>query len=81
MVLCKILLKSIFHCRDLKKDYNWKRERPFGPHRHQPPNRLAAGSRAVANADGTPAAEYYRYKIHYPEKYTIKKLKGRKLIS
>ena len=81
MVLCKILLKSIFPCRDLKKDYNWKRERPFGPHRHQPPNRLAAGSRAVANADGTPAAEYYRYKIHYPEKYTIKKLKGRILIS
>ena len=34
----------------------------------------------MANADGTPAAEYYRYKIHYPEKYTIKKLKGRILI-
>ena len=59
--------KPILCCRDLKKDYNWKRERPWGPHRHQPPNRLAAGARA---------AENYRYIIDYPEKYTVKKLKG-----
>ena len=55
--------------RDLKKDYNWKRERPYGPHRHQPPNRLTAGHKAKEN---------YHHIVHYPEdgKYTIKKLDG-----
>ena len=54
--------------RDLKKDYNWKRERPFGPHRHQPPNRRSSR-----------AAENYRHIIHYPKdgEYTIKKLDGK----
>jgi len=53
---------------DLKKDYNWKRERPFGPHRHQPPN-----------VRGHRAAENYHHIIHYPEEYTIKKLDVTKL--
>jgi len=55
---------------DLRKDFNWKRERPLGPHMHRPPNK--AGSRA---------AENYRHIIHYPEdgKYTIKKLDVTKL--
>ena len=55
--------------RDLKKDYNWKRERPFGPHRHQPPNRR-----------NSRAAENYRHIIHYPKdgEYTIKKLDGKR---
>ncbi len=26
--------------RDLKKDFNFKRERPVGPHRHRPPNEI-----------------------------------------
>ena len=54
--------------RDLKKDYNWKRERPFGPHRHQPPNRRSHR-----------AAENYHHIIHYPKdgEYTIKKLDGK----
>ena len=53
--------------RDLKIDYNWKRERPFGPHRHQPPNRR-----------NHRAAENYHHIIHYPKDavYTIKKLNG-----
>jgi len=51
-------------------DYNWKRERPYGPHRHQPPN--VRGHRAKEN---------YHHIIHYPEdgKYTIKKLNVTKL--
>ena len=54
--------------RDLKKDYNWKRERPFGPHRHQPPNRRSHR-----------ASENYHHIIHYPKdgEYTIKKLDGK----
>ena len=53
--------------RDLRKDFNWKRERPLGPHMHKPPNKA-----------GVRAAENYRHIIHYPEdgKYTIKKLDG-----
>ena len=47
-------------------DYNWKRERPFGPHRHQPPN--VRSHRAKEN---------YHHIIHYPEEYTIKKLDGK----
>jgi len=49
-------------------DYNWKRERPFGPHRHQPPN--VRSHRAKEN---------YHHIIHYPEEYTIKKLDVTKL--
>ena len=54
--------------RDIKKDFQWKKERPLGPHKHKPPN--VAGLRA---------AENYRHIIHYPEdgKYTIKKLDGK----
>ena len=50
---------------DLRKDFNWKKERPLGPHLHRPPNKA-----------GVRAAENYRHIIHYPEdgKYTIKKL-------
>ena len=53
-------------------DYNWKRERPYGPHRHQPPN--VRGHRAKEN---------YHHIIHYPEdgKYTIKKLNGKRIQS
>jgi len=56
--------------RDIKKDFQWKKERPLGPHKHKPPN--VAGLRA---------AENYRHIIHYPEdgKYTIKKLDVTKL--
>jgi len=56
--------------RDLRRDYNWKRERPLGPHLHKPPNKV-----------GSRAAENYRHIIHYPEdgKYTIKKLDVTKL--
>ena len=56
--------------RDLKMDYNWKRERPYGPHRHQPPN--VTGHRAKEN---------YHHIIHYPEEYTIKKLNGKRIES
>jgi len=56
--------------RDLRKGFNFKRERPIGPDKHKPPN--ICGSRA---------AENYRHIIHYPEdgKYTIKKLDVTKL--
>jgi len=55
---------------DLRKDYNFKKERPIGPHKHKPPNLV-----------GSRAAENYRHIIHYPEdgKYTIKKLDVTKL--
>jgi len=58
--------------RDLRQDYNWKRERPLGPHLHKPPNKTWGGARA---------AENYRHIIHYPKdgKYTIKKLDVTKL--
>lgn len=56
--------------RDLKKDYNIKRERPLGPHKHKPPNLV--GNRNSLN---------YHHIIHYPEdgKYTHLPLKVTKL--
>ena len=50
-------------------DYNIKRERPWGPHRHQPPN--VRGHRAKEN---------YHHIIHYPDEYTTKKLDGKTYI-
>jgi len=56
--------------RDLRVDFQYKRERPIGPHKHKPPNLI--GKKASLN---------YRHIIHYPEdgKYTIKKLDVTKL--
>jgi len=56
--------------RDLRVDFNWKRERPVGPHKHKPPNLVNRGD-----------SLNYRHIIHYPEdgKYTIKKLDVTKL--
>lgn len=50
---------------DLRVDFNYKRERPIGPHKHKNPTLV--GHKASLN---------YRNKIHYPEdgKYTTKKL-------
>jgi len=58
--------------RDLRVDYKWKRERPYGPHKHKPPNLI--DPRASREID-------YRRVIHYPEngEYTIRKLSMTKL--
>lgn len=54
--------------RDLRLDFNYKRERPIGPHKHKTPNLV--GARNSLN---------YRHLIKYPKKYTIRKLDMTKL--
>jgi len=56
--------------RDLKTNFNWKRERPVGPNKAKTPN--VCGGKSSPN---------YRHIIHYPEdgKYTINKLDVTKL--
>lgn len=58
--------------RDMKVDFNFKRERPVGPHKHKTPNLI--DPRASREID-------YRKIVHYPEdgQYTIKKLDITKL--
>ena len=41
----RIVLNKYFS--DLRKGFNWKRERPVGPNKHKPPN--LCGSRASLN--------------------------------
>jgi len=56
--------------RDLRKDFTYYRDRPKGPHKHQPPN--VVGHRA--------SLDYHKI-VHYPNngKYTIRKLPITKL--
>ena len=42
---------SISLCRDLRKDFKWKRERPIGPHKHKPPNLAKWGGVQTMNPD------------------------------
>lgn len=58
--------------RDMKVDFNYKRERPVGPHKHKTPNLI--DPRASREID-------YHKIVHYPEdgQYTIKKLPMTKL--
>lgn len=58
--------------RDTRVDFKFLRERPIGPHKHKPPNRM----------DPRNSKEFdYRIKVHYPEdgKYTIRKLEMTKM--
>jgi len=58
--------------RDIRVDFKFLRQRPIGPHKHKPPNRI--DPRSSKEID-------YRKIVHYPEdgKYTIRKLDMTKL--